>query len=38
MMGLEELGIVSEGVAGRPRRVLVTLEELEAILNNEWKD
>lgn len=36
MMGLEELGIVSEGVAGRPRRVLVTIEELEGILN-EWK-
>ncbi|MDD4388575.1 MAG: DNA translocase FtsK, partial [Bacilli bacterium] len=33
MMGLEELGIVSEGIAGRPRRVLVTIEELEAILN-----
>ncbi|HHX80215.1 MAG TPA: DNA translocase FtsK [Acholeplasmataceae bacterium] len=33
MMGLEELGIVSEGMAGKPRTVLVTLEELEDILN-----
>jgi S-DNA-T family DNA segregation ATPase FtsK/SpoIIIE len=33
MTGLEELGIVSEGVAGKPRTVLVTLEELEDILN-----
>jgi len=33
MTGLEELGIVSEGVAGKPRSVLVTVEELEQILN-----
>lgn len=33
MLGLEELGIVSEGMAGKPRTVLVTLEELEDILN-----
>lgn len=33
MNGLEEMGIVSEGVAGRPRRVLVTIEELEEILD-----
>ena len=33
MFGLEELGIVSEGVAGKPRTVLVTMEELEDILN-----
>lgn len=31
--GLEALGVVSEGVAGRPRRVLVTIDELEEILN-----
>jgi S-DNA-T family DNA segregation ATPase FtsK/SpoIIIE len=33
MLGLEELGIVSEGMAGKPRTVLVTMEELEEILN-----
>ncbi|HEY8395689.1 MAG TPA: DNA translocase FtsK [Bacilli bacterium] len=33
MIGLEELGIVSEGMAGKPRTVLVTLDELEDILN-----
>lgn len=33
MTGLEEMGIVSEGMAGKPRTVLVTLEELEDILN-----
>ncbi|MDD4000445.1 MAG: DNA translocase FtsK, partial [Bacilli bacterium] len=30
--GLEDLGIVSEGMAGKPRSVLVTMEELEEIL------
>ena len=33
MTGLEEMGIVSEGMAGKPRTVFVTLEELEDILN-----
>jgi S-DNA-T family DNA segregation ATPase FtsK/SpoIIIE len=33
MTGLEEIGIVSEGMAGKPRTVLVTMEELEEILN-----
>lgn len=32
MNGLEELGIVSEGMSGRPRRVLITIEELDDIL------
>ncbi|MGD9605643.1 MAG: DNA translocase FtsK [Bacilli bacterium] len=32
MNGLEELGVVSEGLSGRPRRVLVTVEELESLL------
>jgi len=32
MNGLEELGVVSEGLSGRPRRVLVTIEELEELL------
>lgn len=34
MLGLEDLGIVSEGMAGKPRTVLVTMEELEDILNH----
>ncbi|HBP25448.1 MAG TPA: DNA translocase FtsK, partial [Acholeplasmatales bacterium] len=32
MNGLEDLGVVSEGLSGRPRRVLVTIEELEELL------
>lgn len=32
MNGLEDLGIVSEGLSGRPRRVLVTIEELDSML------
>lgn len=32
MEGLEQLGIVSESLGSRPRNVLVTLEELESIL------
>ncbi|MGD9886700.1 MAG: DNA translocase FtsK [Bacilli bacterium] len=34
MNGLEELGVVSEGLSGRPRRVLVTIEELESLLED----
>jgi len=33
MNGLEDLGVVSEGLSGRPRRVLVTIEELESLLD-----
>lgn len=32
MNGLEELGVVSEGVAGRQRRVLITVDELDELI------
>lgn len=32
MNGLEELGVVSEGVAGRQRRVLITIDELDELI------
>lgn len=33
MDGLEKMGIVSEGLGARPRNVLITMEELETILD-----